>query len=99
MTESLEDMVARIRARSLPTVLERLAVVVDALATVALGASVSTEEIREAHTLAGTLGSYGRPGSELLREVEIVLKEADAETAMVLVEEVRRLSDQLELAG
>ena len=57
-----------------PKILARAATVLAALEDAAAGRPYDREAAaREAHTLAGALGTYGRPGSALFAEVERVL--------------------------
>ncbi len=74
----LEDLVEAVWQRQRPRVLGRLEVVVGALR-----AGVADQEAaREAHVLAGALGTYGRPGSSLLRRAELALTSGDVPSGL-----------------
>ncbi len=64
------------------TILARGEIVLAALeAGAAAEPPVCQAAAREAHVLAGALGTYGRPGSELFAEVERALAEPVADSA------------------
>jgi hypothetical protein len=95
VTDPLDAVVARIWVRALPKVLARLDVVIGALSAAAAGTAAAAEEVRDAHVLAGTLGSYGRPGSDLLRDAELLLAGTGDGDAISLAGQIRELRDQL----
>lgn len=66
----LEDLVERVWQRQRPQVEERLHRVVSALRA----GAVDPQAAVEAHKLAGALGTYGRPGSELAGRAERALR-------------------------
>lgn len=76
----LAEALNRLWTANRPKILARGATVVAALEDAAAGRPFDRDAaIREAHTLAGALGTYGRPGSALFAEVERVLAEESAE--------------------
>ena len=90
----VEQMWAKHRTR----VLGRLEIVCSALEDLAARRQPDRDPAaHEAHILAGALGMYGRPGSELLREVELALKEPGDADWSQLASRVRDVA--AELAG
>lgn len=74
MGDDLAAAMARLWTANRPKILARATTVLAALEDLAAGRSYDREAAaREAHTLAGALGTYGRPGSALFSEVERVL--------------------------
>jgi hypothetical protein len=70
----LADALERLWAVNRPNILARAAAVLAALEDAAAERPFDREvAAREAHTLAGALGTYGRPGSALFAEVERIL--------------------------
>ncbi len=69
---------AQLWAANRTKVLARGALVLAALEDAAAGRPFDrVAAAREAHTLAGTLGTYGRPGSALFAEVERALSDEE----------------------
>jgi HPt (histidine-containing phosphotransfer) domain-containing protein len=77
----VDDLAAamdRLWTANRPKMLARGQAVLAALEDAAAGRPVDrTAAAREAHTLAGALGTYGRPGSALFAEIERVLDPHD----------------------
>ena len=68
MGDDLAAAMARLWTANRPKILARATTVLAALEDRAAGRSYDREAAaREAHTLAGALGTYGRPGSALFR--------------------------------
>lgn len=79
--------------------LGRLDVVLAALEARAAGqAGAQQDAARQAHSLAGALGTYGRPGSPLMRQAEKALDSegGDAGSAADLAAQVRALREALQ---
>ena len=70
---SLDDEIAAIWRRSLPAVRERLALV-DAAAASPADATKRAQAAAAAHKLAGSLGSFGKPGSAEAAALEAELR-------------------------
>jgi hypothetical protein len=81
-------------SRNLVRVLGRLDRVAAALDRLTDDGDVTAEDVADAHTLAGALGTYGRPGSDLLRRAELLLSGARDDPAHV-AEQVRALRAEL----
>lgn len=81
--------------RNAERVRARLALVVQAVEELARGGAPGQEATQEAHVLAGVLGTYGRPGSPLLRQAELALAAGQAPEAEALVAELRALAVEL----
>jgi len=78
--EDIGDMIARLWAAQYPVVLGRFAAIDHGIDAITAGASPADDAVqvayREAHNLAGALGSYGRAeGSVLARELMGALAE------------------------
>ena len=72
--EAISDIIARLWAEQYPVVLARFASIEHGIEAIRAGDSPADDAVqvayREAHNLAGALGSYGRPeGSVLAREL------------------------------
>ncbi|NTV39926.1 MAG: hypothetical protein HGA51_08240 [Demequinaceae bacterium] len=94
--EEVGDMIARLWVAQYPVVLGRFAAIDEGIESIRAGASPSDAVVqvayREAHNLAGALGSYGRPeGSVLARELMGALAEQgpDPESLSALVARIR----------
>ena len=73
-SQEVADAVERLWHSNRPKILTRLRQVVSAVEQLACGGEVDRAEAqRQAHALAGALGTYRRPGSPLLKEVEQAL--------------------------
>lgn len=97
MTEREDAMAAileRAWERNHERVLGRLDRVALALEQLAGGSGGDTSATNEAHVLAGALGTYGRPGSPLLREAELCLSGEGGDAAAIAVG-VRALAAEL----
>ena len=99
MTDAAAIMAARLAElwqKSLPTVLERVAILREACAALAGDATDTEARTRgreAAHKLSGSLGIFGLPqGTELAAAMEAVLKGSDALTP----EETATLAKQAE---
>lgn len=100
--EGLDQGLAEVWARNLPSFRDRLAQLEDAAGAHARGSDAGREEaVTSAHQLAGSLGSFGLSrGSELAREVEHRLQggeppDGDAE----LVRAIAELRELIEAAA
>lgn len=94
--EDVGDMIARLWAAQYPVVLGRFASIEHGIDAIRAGATPADEAVqvayREAHNLAGALGSYGRPeGSVLARELMAALAEAgpDPDSLSMLVSGIK----------
>jgi HPt (histidine-containing phosphotransfer) domain-containing protein len=100
--DQLDEQLAALRHRHRESARARIATLSDAAAALLggdLGEKQRREAEREAHKLAGSLGTYGLPrGSEIARELELRFGErpadADASEIAALVESLRRLVDE-----
>ena len=70
----------------------RLEHVLGGVEVLADGGAPAPDVEQEAHVLAGALGTYGRPGSALLRRAELALAQRDRLEAAALLEELRALT-------
>ena len=97
MTERADAMSAILEQawhRQHARVLGRLGRVALALDELAAGRAADASATGEAHVLAGALGTYGRPGSPLLREAEVCLS-GDGGDPAALARRVRALTAEL----
>ncbi len=102
MSKNLSEFIEQLWQKHKPSVLERLAKLERTIAGL-LENKISTEElqdaIRQAHRLAGSLGSYGLPkGSEIARTLEMILESGRFDSSSLLglssqVVELRALVD------
>lgn len=92
-----DDLVALLWARNRDRVLGHVAELSGGLAALAEGRPADTVALaRLAHRLAGSLGTYGRPGSDVARRVERALAgEYEAAAAAGLLADVRSLAADL----
>lgn len=97
MTGDPDDFVERLWAANEARSRARLVDVLVVLDAVASGDQADLElGISQAHILAGALGSFGRPGSDLLKEVEQALREpVTAARAADLAARLRQLATEL----
>lgn len=91
VTGDAQEIVDRLWTKNRHRVSERIAVLAHGLAALARGEEPDPAPlVAQAHALAGVLGTYGRPGSEAMLEVEEALGEPVApEEAARLLEAVR----------
>lgn len=94
-----QQMLSRLWSRSTPVVRKRLEIL-SAAAKAAddgtLTAAVREDAISEAHKLAGSLGMFGfAEGTELAREIEVLLEEAEKPSGERLFSLVNMLSKTL----
>lgn len=96
--ERLAEMVERLWVTNAHVAIARLDSVARGLEALAAGEPADVAGVVEqAHMLAGSLGMYGRPGSDLLKQTEAALHAGvDPATAAALAVEVRALSAGLE---
>lgn len=94
--DEIADMIARLWAAQYPVVLARFTSIEHGIDAIRAGASPTHEAVlvayREAHNLAGALGSYGRPeGSVLARELMVALAAPgrDPESLSLLVSRIK----------
>jgi hypothetical protein len=89
-----DPLVDQLWQRFRGTARERVAVLEQRCAALVAGtASVEQEQeaVAAAHKLAGALGTYGRPGSDVARDVELLLTRGGDRSALPgLVEQLRR---------
>jgi hypothetical protein len=95
VTDPVADVVEAMWQRNRARLLARLDRVEAALRAQSPAAPVDTAAAEDAHVLAGALGTYGRPGSELLKQVELALARRSEHDPIPLAEQVRRLADTL----
>jgi HPt (histidine-containing phosphotransfer) domain-containing protein len=81
-SDGTRALLSRLWQRSLPLLLERLAVL-DAAATASRAGTLTPDlrarAIDEAHKLAGSLGMFGYPdGTDLARKIELLLEAPNA---------------------
>ena len=81
--------------RNADRVRTRLGSVIAGVELLADGGDPGAEAEQEAHVLSGVLGTYGRPGSELLRRAELALGGSSRAEAAALVRELRSLAAEL----
>lgn len=90
MEDALAAALDRLWQANRATLLARGEVVLAALEAVAADLPADrAAAARDAHVLAGALGTYGRPGSELFAEAERVLADGAATATPTLAERVR----------
>lgn len=100
--DDVSDLVERLWQTNRAKVLARLDEVLAAVDLLAAGrAADRTAAERQAHALAGALGTYSRPGSSLLKEVERTLAagSGDREVLARHAEQLRALADDLARSG
>lgn len=95
MTDPLAQVVEQVWQRNRERVLARLARTEVALRDLAGGVPADAGAAQDAHVLAGALGTYGRPGSELLKLAELALSGRGEADPLALADEVRRLTEGL----
>lgn len=98
MNEKLAELVERLWVTNAHVTFARLDDVARGLDAIAAGEPVDVPHVTgQAHVLAGSLGMYGRPGSDLLKQAEAaLLAGVTPATAAALAAEVRALAAGLE---
>jgi hypothetical protein len=89
MQGELEDVIAKLWDDARPRLLARVDALEAALAR-PTPAGVQVKALREAHTLIGTLGSFGRmPAADAARQAEAALEQGDDEALSAAVVTLR----------
>ena len=93
---ALAAVVAAMWERNADRIRARLAAVLAEVEVLASGGQPDQRGQQDAHVLAGVLGTYGRPGSELLRRTEQALADGAATEAPALAKDLRALATELD---
>lgn len=98
-TDPLAAALDRLWRTNGPELRARAERVLSALSSPELEALDRADAVRDAHVLAGALGTYGRPGSELFAAAEALLdggpEGAEPAARVALAADVRRLLAEL----